>query len=40
MGIYVTHEITRVKSLKGGHVVHMDNPMEFTEAVMEFLQSV
>lgn len=31
---------TCLKSLKGGHVVHMDSPIEFTEAVIAFLQGV
>lgn len=31
---------THMKSLKGGHVVHMDNTIEFTDTVIEFLQSI
>jgi len=31
---------TCLKSLKGGHVVHMDNPRGFAEVVVEFLRGV
>ena len=31
---------TRLVSLDGGHIVHKDNPIGFTECVQEFLQSI
>jgi esterase len=31
---------TRLQSLEGGHVVHLDNPAGFTEAVQAFLQEL
>jgi pimeloyl-ACP methyl ester carboxylesterase len=30
----------RLEVLDGGHVVHMDNPAGFAQAVREFLQQV
>lgn len=31
---------TRLRVLEGGHVVHVDNPIEFAEVVKEFLQEL
>lgn len=31
---------TRMQVLKGGHIVHLDNPADFTETVYQFLQSL
>ena len=31
---------TTLKILKGGHILHIDNPVDFTKAVCEFLETV